>query len=116
MTDIFCEGEIKTDRHQYYLLAAGLAMLAVGGYVSLMPHTYLLSLGVESKTLLDGNGINSNLLSDLRGMGGMLLFTNCLFCCINFGNYWSLADKNGREVVKQWNVESYLMTSSHNRL
>lgn len=68
---------MKTYRHQCYLLAARLTTLVVGGYIALMPNAYLLSLGVESKTLLDGNWINSNLLGDLRGM---LLFTNCLFC------------------------------------
>ena len=79
---------MKTYQHQYYLLVAGLTMLAVGGYVSLMPHAYLLSLGVESKTLFDGNGINSNLLSDLRGMGGMLLFTGIFIFISSFRLTW----------------------------
>lgn len=50
-----------------YTIIAGLTLVTVGSYIALSPADYVVSLG-ESSTPSTG------LVSDLRGMGGMMLF------------------------------------------
>lgn len=60
-----------------YLLISGLIIILVGGFISLTPNDYLASMNVQSGMDLNGS-FNKNvepsvsLLSDLRGMGGMM--------------------------------------------
>lgn len=58
---------MKTNFNSIYLCVAGLVMVIVGSYIALTPNDYLRSLGVA----IEFNSVN--LLSDLRGIGGMLL-------------------------------------------
>ena len=62
-----------------YLMLAGLTMVMVGAYIALAPNDYLammnsnqmLTTGYEA---LPHPAVSNDMLSDLRGMGGMLLF------------------------------------------
>ena len=48
-----------------YLFIAGLVLIAVGTYISFTPSIYLAQFNVNT-------GINQEMLSELRGMGGMI--------------------------------------------
>lgn len=64
--------------NKFYLFVSGLIMLLVGGFIALAPYEYLMSMDAQSEMaflgLSQGNVASTNLMSDLRGMGGMLLF------------------------------------------
>ncbi len=69
---------MKTKLNTSYLVFAGLVMIVVGAYISITPFDYWVSLNGE-RAMAGGAGLHQtetlslNMLSDLRGMGGMLL-------------------------------------------
>ena len=72
-----------------YLLISGLIIILVGGFISLTPNDYLASMNVQSGMDLNGS-FNKNvepsvsLLSDLRGMGGMMFVIGLYVFMANF--------------------------------
>ena len=76
-----------------FLLIAGLIMLTVGSFIALAPRTYvaainynyLLDIAQQSSPFAS---ISIDMLSDLRGMGGMLLFVGAFAVCSVFNTQW----------------------------
>ena len=78
---------------QFYLFVAGLIMLLVGAFIALAPNEYLMSMGAASDTTFHSDlprGISAsiNLISDLRGMGGMLGFIGAFVFTSTFNKGW----------------------------
>lgn len=68
-------------------------MLLVGSFIALAPNEYLMSMAAQpdqafSSGLPQGNVTSTNLISDLRGMGGMLLFTGTYVFISTFKAAW----------------------------
>lgn len=79
--------------NQFYLFAAGLTMLLVGSFIAFAPNEYLMSMGIQLNTVsssgfAQGNYASNNLMSDLRGMGGMLLFIGAYVFISMFKTTW----------------------------
>lgn len=84
---------MKLGFNQFYLFIAGFTMLLVGGFISLAPNEYLMSMGTETEMafrngLPQGEAASTNLISDLRGMGGMLLFFGIYVLVSTFQETW----------------------------
>lgn len=67
---------MKLCLNKFYLFVAGLTMLLVGSFIALAPNEYLMSMAAQpdqafSSGSPQGNVTSTNLISDLRGMGGM---------------------------------------------
>lgn len=79
--------------NQFYLFVAGLIMLLVGGFIALAPIEYLMSLGDTPDMAIhrdfpQGISASTNLISDLRGMGGMLVFIGAFVLTSTFNKGW----------------------------
>lgn len=84
---------MKLSFNQFYLFVAGLIMLLVGGFIALSPNEYLISLDVQPNTafrsgLAQKSAASNNLISDLRGMGGMLLSIGTYVFISTFKTAW----------------------------
>ena len=79
--------------NKFYYFVSGLTMLFVGSFIALAPNEYLMSMGTQpfkasSSGLPQGNVASTNLISDLRGMGGMLLFLGTYVFISTFKTTW----------------------------
>ncbi|MAZ87347.1 MAG: hypothetical protein CL693_06855 [Cellvibrionaceae bacterium] len=84
---------MKLCLNKFYLFVAGLTMLLVGSFIALTPNEYLMSMGAQpdqafSSGLPQGYVASTNLISDLRGMGGMLLFIGTYVFISTFKAAW----------------------------
>jgi len=64
----FGRNTIKLNKITIYLFLAGLTLLLVGSFIALSPSNYLQQFGVNV------GAAQSDFLSEIRGMGGGLLF------------------------------------------
>jgi hypothetical protein len=75
-----------------YVFISGLVMVMVGGYIALTPNSYLIAMEmhpVENTTELYQSIMPSqSLLSDLRGMGGLILIMGVFVFISTFKNTW----------------------------
>lgn len=70
-----------------YVFVAGVAMMGIGAYTALSPAAYVASL--QSTALADATlSPGVNLLSDLRGMGGLLLTASVFIVLSAFQSAW----------------------------
>jgi len=65
-----------------YLFIAGLVMLLVGTYIAITTLDYMTAIAPDNR------GVSINLLSDLRGMGGMLLVLGAYVLTSAFRPAW----------------------------
>lgn len=84
---------MKLSFNKFYLFIAGLTMLLVGSFIALAPNAYLMSMGAQpdeafSNGVTQGNIAPTGLISDLRGMGGMLLFIGAYVFISTFKIAW----------------------------
>lgn len=80
---------MKLCSNKFYLFVSGLTMLLVSGFFASAPNEYLMRMGAQteiafSSGLHQGNAVSTNLISDLRGMGGMLLFIGAYVLKVRF--------------------------------
>ena len=79
-----------------YLLFAGLTMLMVGAYIALTPNDYFATMNPDIMPInkFDAPPLSlasKDMLSDLRGMGGMLLFVGAFALFSVFKVQWRIS-------------------------
>lgn len=75
-----------------YLFFSGSLLLLIGAYIALTPNEYLASLTLATQTadsVQDPQNRPINLLSDLRGMGGMLALAGLYLFTAGFRASWT---------------------------
>lgn len=77
-----------------YLFAAGLIMMAVGGYIGLEPSGYFTTMMLDAEL-----PPSTNMLSDLRGMGGVLLMFGLITLISAFKPGWMSFGLNASALV-----------------
>ena len=71
-----------------YVAVAGIVMMAVGAFIALTPTAYFVSMQYSTPSLAPAS---VNLLSDLRGMGGVLLAASVFLIISAFRSAWLYA-------------------------
>lgn len=75
-----------------FLFVSGLVMIAVGFYIGLLPNSYFAAINMKTVSMENISELNTtispNVLSDLRGMGGMLLIFGVIVFLSTFFRSW----------------------------